>query len=276
MAEGIVPRLDRDRLSVPVALILLIGVLFRFIDLPEVSRSLNVLGSPLGIHVNRTVLLVVLVGALVAMGTRYVLAAHPTPSERLPRPRYLSWVLPTLLGGLAAYLIELAPTAGVWLVSLAGGVLVIALAMAAEFGSLSIDDPNYARSRLALNILGYLLAFFLFYLIYRTRARSILTASGVTLVAFLVALDLLSVADVGVGRVALHAAAVALLAGEATWALNYWRLSNWAASLALLVTFYLVTGITHQHLFGRLNRLVLLEFGLVAVLALCLILFFVP
>lgn len=274
--EGIVPRLDRDRLSVPVALISLIGVLFRFINLPEVSRSLNVLGSPLGIHVNRTVLMIVLVSALVAMGTRYVLAAHPTPPDRLTRPRYLSWVLPSLVGGLVAYLLEAAPTTGVWLVSLLGGVLAIGLAMAAEFGSLSIDDPNYARSRLALNVLAYLLAFALFYLIYQTRARSILTASGVTLVAFLVALDLLSVADVGLWRVALYAATVALLVGEVTWALNYWRLSNWAGSLVLLVVFYLVAGIAHQHLLERLNRLVLIEFGLVAVLALCLMLIFAP
>jgi len=274
--EQVAPRIDRDRLSVLVALILLISVLFRFIDLPEVAHRLNVFGSPLEIRLNRMGLLIVLVSGLVAMGTRYVLAAHPTPPHRLPRPRYISWVLPSLLGGLSAYLIEQAPTQGVWIVGLLGSVLVISLAVAAEFGSLSIDDPNYARSRLALNVLAYLLAFVLFYIIYRSRVRSALTASGVTLVAFLVALDLLSVADVYLGRVALYAGIVALLLGEVTWVLNYWRLSNWAGSLALLVVFYLVAGVAHQHLLERLSRLVLLEFLLVAVLALSVILVFAP
>ena len=173
----------------------------------------------------------------------------------------------------AVYLVEQAPTEAVWAGGLLLGVLVISLAVAAEFGSLSVDDPGYARSRLALNVLAYLLAFVFFYMIYRTRSRSIITASGVTLVSFMLALDLLSVADVGVGRVALYAVAVALLVGESTWALNYWRLSDWAGSLSLLVVFYLAGGIAHQNLLERLSGRVLIEFGLVAAMALLFITF---
>lgn len=270
------PRLDRDRLSVLVALILLIGVLFRFIPLPEAAWNLRVLGSPLEIRVTGTWLLVVLVSGLTAMGTRYVLAAYSDASERLPRPLYLSWVLPTLLAGMAAYLIEMAPTEGVWAGGLLLMALVISLAVSAEFGALSPGYPYYARARLALNVLGYLLAFFLFYVIYRTRARSLVTASGTTGVAFLVALDLLSVADVPVRRVALYAGIVGLLVGEATWALNYWRLGNWAGGLFLLAVFYLVAGVAHQHLLERLNVWVLLEFALVTAAALSAILLFAP
>lgn len=275
MAER-VPHLDRDRLSVLIALLLLISVLFRFIRLPEAAWSLAVLGSPLEIRATSTLFLVVLVTASVAMGTRYVLAAHPDAPDRLPRPLYLSWVLPALLGGMAAYLTELAPTEGIWAVGLLLTALVIGLAVAAEFNALSTDSPQYARARLALNILAYLLAFALFYFVYRTRVRSILTASGTTFFAALVALDLLSVADVPVGRVALHAGVVGLLLGEATWALNYWRLGNWTGSLFLLVVFYLSAGIAHQHLLGKLSLWVVLEFVLIAAVALAAILVFAP
>ncbi len=269
-----VPQLDRDRLSVLIALILLIGVLFRFIQLPEATWDLDVLGSPLEVRVTRTAFFALLVAGLVAMGTRYLLASHPDVPDRLPRPAYLSWLLPTLLGGVAAYLLELAPTDGVWAVGLLLTVLLIGLAVAAEFSALSTDDPNYARARLALNILAYLLAFALFFFVYRTRMRSIVTASGTMLFAFLVALDLLSVADVGVGRVALYAGVIGLLIGEATWALNYWRLDDWAGSLLLLVMFYLTGGIAHQHLLERFNVWVLLEFTLVAAAAMAAILAF--
>ena len=267
-------RLDRNRLSVLIALILLISVLFRFIRLPEAGWNLRVLGSPLEVRVTGTWLMVVLVTALVAFGTRYVLAAHPDAPHRLPRPLYISWVLPSLLAGMLASMVELAPTESVWAAGLLVQALVISLAVSAEFGALSPRTPGYARSRLALNVLAYVVAFALFYVIYQSRARSIITASGTTVVAFLVALDLLSVADVGVVRVALYSAIVSLLVGEATWALNYWRLSNWAGGLFLLVLFYVGAGVSHQHLLGQLRGRVLLEFGLVAAAALLAMLIF--
>ncbi len=271
-----VPRLNRDRLSVLIALILLISVLFHFIQLPEAVWNLTFLGSPLELRVTRTGLLVVLVIALTALGARYVLLAHPDAPHRLPRPLYLSWVLPSLLGGVSAYMVELAPTDMIW----AGGVLlmvlIIGLAVSAEFGALSPDYPGHARARISLNILAYLLAFALFYAVYRTRARSVITASATTLCAFLVALDLLSVADVPVERVTLYAATVGLLVGEVNWALNYWQLSNWAGGLFLLAVFYLIAGVAHQHLLEKLSLWILLEFVLVTAAALSLILIFAP
>ncbi|MBN1954511.1 MAG: hypothetical protein JW900_05605 [Anaerolineae bacterium] len=256
---------------------LLVCVLFRFIQLPEESWQFNVLGSPLEIRITGTWFLVALLAALVGMGTRYVLLGHPAAlSAQLPRPLYISWVLPILLGGMCAYLIATAPIDGVWAAGLVAGGMVIGLAVAAEFGALSIDAPSYAISRLALNVLAYLLAFAFFYVTYSTRARSIITASSITVVAFLIALDLLSVADVSVTRVALYAGIIALIVGQVTWALNYWRLGSWSGSLALLVVFYLSSGITHQYLLERLNLRVLFEFGIVAMLVLLATLLFAP
>lgn len=273
MAERI-PRLNRDRLSVLIALILLTSVLFRFVQLPRVTRQFHLLGSPLEVNLTGTGLLVVLVAGLAAMGARYVLAAHPDAPDRLPRPLYFSWVLPGLLGGMAAYLVELAPGEAVWGGGLLLAMLLIGLAVAAEFVALSPRHPASTRARLGLNILAYLLALLFFYMVYRTRARSLVTATEVTLVAFLLALDLLGVAEARAARVVLYSAVIGLLVGEATWAMNYWRLDNWTAGLLLLLFFYLATGIVQQYLLDRLRPAVLLEFGLVtaAVLALVLML----
>ncbi len=265
--------LNRDRLSVLVAIILLLSVLFRFIELPESSWRLDILGSPLEIQVTSTSLLVVLTVALVVTGTRFVLRDHADVPDRLPRPLYLSWVLPGLLSGLVVYVIHLAPTVRLW----SGGVLllglIVSLAVGAEFIALSTADPRYTRARLALNLLAYLLAFSIFYIIYQTRARSLLTATATTIASFLVAIDLLSVADVSVGRVALYASAVGLVVGEATWALNYWRLSNWAGAFAILLVFYVASGVAHQHLLERLSGRVLAEFALVTIAALVILFF---
>lgn len=271
MAEH-VPRLNRDRLSVLIALILLTSVLFRFVQLPQVTRRFHLLGSPLEVNLTGVGLLVVLVAGLAAMGARYILAAHPDAPDRLPRPLYFSWVLPGLLGGMAAYLVELAPNEAIWAGGLLLSMLVIGLAVAAEFAALSPRHPAATRARLGLNILAYLSALLFFYLIYRTRARSLITATEVTLVAFLIALDLLGVAETRAVRVVLYAAIIGLVVGEATWALNYWRLDNWTASLLLLLLFYLATGIAQQYLLDRLKPAVLLEFGLVTAAVLILVL----
>ncbi|MBO9371014.1 MAG: hypothetical protein J7575_08010 [Chloroflexi bacterium] len=271
MAERI-PRLNRDRLSVLIALILLTSVLFRFVQLPQVTRRFHLLGSPLEVNLTGTGLLVVLVGGLAAMGARYILAAHPDAPDRLPRPLVFSWVLPGLMGGMAAYLVELAPTEVVWAGGLLLAMLLIGLTVAAEFAALSPRHPAATRARLGLNILAYLLALLFFYLIYRTRARSLVTATEITLVAFLIALDLLGVAETRATRVVLYSGIIGLLVGEATWALNYWRLDNWTASLLLLLFFYLATGITQQYLLDRLKPAVLLEFGLVTAAVLTLVL----
>jgi hypothetical protein len=263
--------LNRDRLSVLVAIILLLSTLFRFIELPASSWRLEVFGSPLEMQFTSTSLLVVLTIALVVTGTRYVLYAHPAVPDRLPRPLYLSWVLPGLLSGLAVYVVHLAPTVRIW----SGGVLLlgvlVSLAVGAEFIALSPEDERYTRARLALNLLAYLLAFALFYFVYQTRARSLITATAMTGAAFLVALDLLSVADVGEGRVALYAAAVGLIVGETTWALNYWQLNNWAGAFSILLVFYVTSGIAHQHLLERLSRHVIAEFALVTLVALVIL-----
>lgn len=266
-----IPRLNRDRLSVLIALILLTSVLFRFVQLPQVTRRFHLLGSPLEVNLTGGGLLVLLVAGLAAMGARYILAAHPD-AHRLPRPLYFSWVLPGLLGGMAAYLVELAPTAVVWGGGLLLAMLLIGLAVAAEFAALSPRHPAATRARLGLNVLAYLLALVFFYLIYRTRARSLVTATEVTLVAFLLALDLLGVAETRAAQVVLYSAVIGLVVGEATWALNYWRLDNWTASLLLLLFFYLATGIAQQYLLDRLKPAVLLEFGLVTAIVLTLVL----
>ncbi|MBC7226231.1 MAG: hypothetical protein H5T61_03245 [Thermoflexales bacterium] len=271
MAERI-PRLNRDRLSVLIALILLTSVLFRFVQLPQVTRRFHLLGSPLEVNLTGGGLLVVLVAGLAAMGARYVLASHPDAPNRLSRPLYFSWVLPGLLGGMAAYLVELAPTEVVWGGGLLLAMLLVGLAVAAEFAALSPRHPAATRARLGLNVLAYLLALLFFYLIYRTRARSLVTATEVTLVAFFIALDLLGVAETRAARVVLYSAVIGLVVGEATWALNYWRLDNWTASLLLLLFFYLATGIAHQYLLDRLKPTVLLEFGLVTAAVLTLVL----
>jgi len=275
MEETVKP-LDRNRLSVLVAVLLLGCVLFRFIELPERVLELQLLGSPLGIRITETWLLIALVVGLVCTGTNLILHGHPHLGRHPGRPIYISWILPGVVAGLLAYLLASAPTRAVWVASLMLSGVGISLVVSAEYNAISPDAPDYPLARLALNMLAYLLAFILFTIIYHTRTRSLVTATLTLLTAAVIALDLLSAADVPLRRMLPLAGIVGLIVGESTWVVNYWQISAWAGGLFLLLIFYVTVNVAHQYLLERLRASILAEFAVVTVIVLVIILLRTP
>ncbi|MGC9336430.1 MAG: hypothetical protein ACP5JJ_20015 [Anaerolineae bacterium] len=272
MREAASKTVDRDRLSLLLAVLILSLVLFRFIELPEQVYEIQALGSPLEIRASSTLLLITLMVGLACTGTSLVLRDHALLAERSGRPVYISWILPGLLAGLSAYLLSLTPTLLIWIGGLILFAVSIAFTVAAEYAAVSPDAPRYPAARLALNVVAYLMAFVLFVLIYQTRTRSLVTATSTLVTAALVALDLLSVPEVPIGRVLPFVGIVGLIIGESTWALNYWQISAWVGGLLLLLIFYVATNVAHQHLLERLSLSTLFEFVAVTVAVLIVIL----
>ncbi len=87
----------------------------------------------------------------------------------------------------------------------------------------------------------------------------------------LLAVELLRSTTSDVKMVLGYGMIVGLILGEVTWALNYWLLANLTGGLLLLLIFYLLTGLAQQGIQGRLNRRVLIEFGVFATVAIVLI-----
>ncbi|HDQ74233.1 MAG TPA: hypothetical protein ENN19_19375 [Chloroflexi bacterium] len=268
--------MNRDHLSVLVAVLLLGSVLFRFIELPNQTWRLQLFGSPMEIRLTGTWLLTLLMIGLVCTGANLILHGHPHLADHPERPIYVSWILPGLLTGLSAYLLEQIVTGPVWIAGLLFAAVAISLTISAEYTVVSPKSSGYPATRLALNMLAYLLAFILFTVIYQTRSRSIITATLMMLVAGVLALDLLSVADTPFQRVILYSGVVALIIGECTWALNYWQISAFVAGLFLILIFYVIVNVAHQYFLERLSWSVVVEFALVAIVALIVVLFKAP
>jgi hypothetical protein len=131
-------------------------------------------------------------------------------------------------------------------------------------------------ARLWLNLIAYGVAFGFFVFIYQTRARSILSATEITLVSGLLAGSLLRAGPAQTGRTWLFAAIAALVMGQCMWALNLWRVPPLTAGLWLLLIFYVLTGLPQQHLLGRLTRRALLEFAAIAAVGLVVIVIYAP
>jgi hypothetical protein len=150
-----------------------------------------------------------------------------------------------------------------------GGVL--AWLILANYTMLDASAAGASRrvvgtARSSLDLIAYLLALIFFTVIYRTRLRSLVTATQMTAVASLLALSVLRHERQRISQVLLYSGLVGLILGETTWALNYWRANALTVGVLLMLLFYVFVGLIQQHVRQRLNRRVVIEFLGVAVL----------
>ena len=268
--------LYRERASVLATLVVLGLILATFLQFPTRSFDLTVLGSPLTINVTQTALMAALLVGITCSGTDAIVRSHHAARRIEARYSFVTWTLPALTVLLAAVLLPQAPT---HLYRLAGYVLtglILILVISAEYYTVDPTGRLYLAARLSLNAWAYLLALVIFVLIYSAKARSLVSATGVTVVGTLLALEFLRGAGRGFGRTALYAAIAGLSTGEIIWAMNYWRISGVTGGLILLLGFYAATGLANQQLQGRLTRRVLVEYAVVALVGLAVLLRFGP
>jgi hypothetical protein len=268
--------LYRERASAVATLVVLGLILAVFLEFPTRTYDLAVLGSPLTVNISQTALMAALLVGIVCAGTDSIVRSHPVARRIEARYSFVTWALPALTALLAAVLLPQAPTR---LYQMAGFVvtgLVLTAVISAEYFTVDPSDRRYLSARLSLNAWAYLVALISFILIYSPKARSLISATGITLISTLLALEFLRSAGRGFGRTALYAAIAGLCTGEIVWAMNYWRISGVTGGLILLLGFYVFTGLANQQLQDRLTRRVLLEYAVVALVGLAVLLRFGP
>ncbi|NOZ30023.1 MAG: hypothetical protein GXP39_18490 [Chloroflexi bacterium] len=255
----------RDRISITGWVALFILAAGSLVPWPERTFTWQVLGSPITLAIDRTVILSALLILVAYSGTESILQAHPLALSGRLRHTWVHWGLPASILVLAEMLMPVMPTR----IYVVGGILLAGLLLAiAEIGAyhtVAPNDPHYRLARIALNVVAYTVAMVLFLLVYRTRARSLVSATLIAVISVLLALELLRGSQQRLGDVLLYAGITGALLGEATWALNYWRTSSYTAGFLLLLIFYLTVGLGQHALMERLTRRVLLEYAAVAV-----------
>jgi hypothetical protein len=287
----------RDRASVLIWVVLMGLAAQRFLALPERSFTAILLGSPVTLSITDSAILGALLAGLVASGTEAVLRAHPNSRRRrrvasargrsgvddrgewsssVNREHWVFWGLPIALTVVAVLLLPLTPSVVYWVIGLIAMGIALGFSLAGIYYTVDPFQPGYRRARLGLNALTYAAALVLFLVVYRTRVRSIVSATEVMVVSGLLALELLRGSERPTVLVAIYAGITGLVLGQATWALNYWRLDSLTGGLVLMIGFYNVVGLAQHGLQGRIRRRVVLEYGLITVAALALIWEFAP
>ena len=268
--------INRDRLSVLIALILLALALIPLLNAPGRSVGASVLGSELDIEITPAGLITLLAAGLACAGVDMLIRVHPRVRSGESGPTWVFWILPALtVIGVEQWLSH-ASSGLAWAAQLFASGAVMWIIIRAEYGTIDPDGPAAGRWRLVLNVAAYLLAFGLFATIWETRIRSLITASMTVAVALLISIDMMWVTRASARRVLLNAMPVAIVTGECAWALNYWRATAAMAGLSLVLIFYALSGIATQYLFGKLTQRVVIEFGAVIAAAIALLLIGAP
>jgi hypothetical protein len=262
-----------DRIVILVSLVLAGIALSSLTRFPTISLQADAFGTPVGLDLSGRWILTALLVLLAMVGTDAIVRAEAGRARIDPRYTATFWILPGLITLAAAFgLPQLFGAPLRWLPSTLLLGTLLALVIDAEYRTLHVGGPYYRTARLGLNMATYLAAFALFAALYGLELRSLLSAPLVAAFGFPLALELLRGTEEQLETTWLYAGVVALVLGELTWALNLWGLRALAGGGLLLLAFYTLTGLAQQHLAGRLNRRVILEYGLTAVIGLAALL----
>ncbi|MDQ3250280.1 MAG: hypothetical protein M3Q45_13860 [Chloroflexota bacterium] len=265
----------RDRISVATWLVVFgLGISLLY-TLPTAVISLQVLGSPVSIELTETLLAALFLALLTAAGTESVIRTHPrlavTAHGSVGRT-WPYWTLPMALVIIAVYVLPITPTGLVRVIALlvSGGLL--GLAFFSLYATIERGQAGFRRARFVLDALAYGSALILFLFVYQTRTRSLLSGTLIAMTAILLAVEILRSTTTQPQTMLTYGLIVGMILGQVTWALNYWSsLNKLTGGLLLLLIFYVLVGIAQQGLQNRLNRRVLVEFAVFAVVALLLI-----
>lgn len=126
-------------------------------------------------------------------------------------------------------------------------------------------------ARTSLTVVSYVIGFIALAMIYINKYRSIYSASAVTVIAFLLLLQMTDGEHAALLRRVVYAVVGALIVGQVTWVINYWSATGWTGGAFLLAVFYLIAGLSGAQLRDRVLLFDVVEFGGVALIAIAIV-----
>ncbi len=250
-----------QRTGTLVSLLLLGLALSCLIGLPTNIVSFMAFGSPTTLYISSPWLMGGMLLLLTIAGVYSLVHFQEEKSSPLYSLAFAG--LPSVVILIALFFLRLLADRLFFVLGLASTGLLLASILVGQYHTMG--ERNSLWARWGLNVVVYGAAVFFCALIYGLRARSLLSATGISLISGALALELLR-SEGGARRTWLHALVVGFIMGELVWVLNYWGISALAGGSLLLLAFYIFTGLARQYLEGVMGRGVVVEFALIAAL----------
>jgi hypothetical protein len=226
-----------DRLSVLTATILLTYALSIFIDLPGRQFALRILGFTLSIEISAQTLLALLVAAMTATGTQWLLQDHPAIRGK---PTFQHWLLPALSAWVISIPLFQLPIGLQWWIGFLVGGALLALVLVAEYIVVDPEDIRQPPAAAGLTAISFALYLVLATALRYTGSRLFILLAALTLAVSLVSLRTLHLRLHGYWAV-IESGVIALITAQLATALHYWPLSPVSFGLILLGPAYALT-----------------------------------
>jgi intracellular septation protein A len=265
-----------DRVSVIVGVILVGIVLLLVLEIPTRAFQFEPLGTPLTFYITGTWIVSLILVGLSCAGTEAIMRTHPSVRRRMVRYTFPSWILPALTTVALVVLLPRSPSLLYWLLGLALGGGILAWLILVDYRALGDAEPSASVGQAGVQIIAYVLALVLFTVIYRTRLRSLITATAATLVAASLSLSVLRREKQPLRRMLLYSGVIGLVLGQTTWALNYWRANALTVGVLMMLLLYILIGVVRYYVRGAFDRRVVVEFSIVAALGIGIVIRFGP
>lgn len=260
-----------QRMGTLVSVLLLGLALSHFVGLPTNIVSFVAFGSPTTLYISTAWIMGGMLVLLTIAGVYSLVHSQEEKSSPLYSLAFAG--LPSVVILIVLFFLRLLADRLFFVSGLASAGLLLALIFVGQYHTMG--ERNSLWARWGLNIVVYGAAIFFYALIYGLRTRSLLSATGISLVSGALALELLR-GEGGGRRTWLYALVVGLLMGEVVWILNYWGVTALAGGSLLLLVFYLFTGLARQWLEDVIGRRVVVEFALIAVLGVAFLIISFP
>ena len=263
------PRFDR---IVSLIFVILIGLALIFLIDGNPNTLRIVLGGDLP-TITLSWFLLASLTVITSAGADLLARAHPQlHNRRLPvinlgfthlevAPSF--WVLPSfaVIGSFAFFRLFSNTLQGVaFALALGAAGSSLFMVLVAQHYAFDRNPTLSQRAQLVLQAVSYLLAFGVFSAVAYARYRTLYSATLIGTTALLLAYALLAYTPRA--SVFTLAVLVGLTLAEATWAINYWATSFLFAGTLLLVSFYLAVSLLQQQAAGKLERRLIIEYGL--------------
>jgi hypothetical protein len=262
-----------NRLSILVSLVLFGLVVSHLVELPTRTITFVALGVPTTVFLSGRWLIGVLLVIMTGLGVDSIVRSHPQAQNAGWAYALSFWGLPCTIVLLSLVILPLSPNIASWLGSLTATGILVSLIIGAQYYTIDSQARHASLVRWGLSLAVYASVFAVSALTYGTRARSLLSATAISLFATAISAELLRphTPEPSMRRTWLYSATVGLMLGELTWALNHLSFGTVAGGILFLLTFYLLGGLAKQYLSGRLVRPVIAEFVVVSILGLGLL-----
>lgn len=228
---------DANRLSVLAAIILFVYALTPFVNFPPQEVRFALFGIQFNFIFNFHTLVSLLVAALAAVGSEWLVRSHPNLGEQ---STFQHWLLPAFSAWVIDIPLSTIAISAEWWIIFGFGGLFLVLVFVAEYISVDLSDSFHVPASIALSAVSFALYLVLAITVRAANLRLYLLVPALVLPAILICLRTLYLRLNGKWCLEWGAAA-AIIIGQITIGMHYLRLSPISFGMVLLGILYALT-----------------------------------